>query len=245
MFEKRVNLFGLLIDDISLSRAIEIARVSFISSGQRVFFTPNLEMLEGARKSDETNKILNSASVLLPDGAGVLLASRFVGTPIKNKVAGIDFGEELISLCEKGEKSIFLLGASHQVVKKAAKKLIKKHPKLKICGIHNGYFKKDEEATVISKIQRANPDVLLVCMGFPKQERFVYEHKNELSGVKVIACLGGALDIWSGRKRRAPDIIKKVHLEWLWRILSEPRRVPRFVSSLPVLFYAVWNEEKF
>ena len=238
MFEKRVNLFGLEIDDISLVRAKELAKVSLLGGDARVFFTPNLEMLEEARKNEEIKKILNSASVLLPDGAGVLLVSKILDTPIENKAAGIDFGEELIALCEKENKKLFLLGGANGIAKNAAQNLIKKHPNLKICGIHNGYFQKEDESEVIKKIQCANPDVLIVCMGFPKQERFVYEHKKDLAKIKVITCLGGALDIWAGKKRRAPKVLQKIHLEWLWRILGEPRRVKRFFSSLPALFHA-------
>lgn len=241
MLQKKVNLFGIDIDDISLARATEIARTSILGGESRVFFTPNLEFLEGARKSEEIKRILNSASILLPDGAGVLLASKIAGTPIKNKVAGIDFGEEVISLCEKESKSVFLLGGKSGIVKKGAKNLKKKHPNLKICGIHNGYYKKEDECALIKKIQRAKPDVLIVCTGFPKQERFVYEHKNDLSQVKVIACLGGAIDIWAGRKKRAPKVLRKAHLEWLWRIAGEPWRAKRFISSLPTLFYAARN----
>ena len=241
MMQKRVNLFGLTVDDISLSRATELARVSLISGESRVFFTPNLEMLEGARKNEETRKILNSGSVLLPDGAGLLLASRFLGVPIKNKASGIDFGEELIALAEDEGASVFLLGGAKGVAKRAAKKQLIKHPNLKICGIHNGYFEKENEGDIIKKIQKARPDILIVCMGFPRQESFVCEHRDELSSVKVFACLGGALDVWSGKKKRAPKVIQMARLEWLWRILGEPKRATRFVSSLPALFYAIRN----
>ena len=239
MLQKKVNLFGLEIDDIPLSRAIELSKVSLAGGEGRVFFTPNLEMLEGARKNEETKMILNFASVLLPDGAGLLLASHFVGNLIQNKVAGIDFGEELIALCEREGKSIFLLGGASGVAKKSAKNLTKKHPNLKICGIYHGYFQKDGENKIIEKIQLSNPDVLIVCMGFPRQERFIYEHRNALDNIKVITCLGGALDIWAGKKLRAPDIVRRIHLEWLWRIIGEPWRARRFISSLPALFYAV------
>ena len=238
MFQKRVDLFGLCVDDISLTRAVELVKISFLSGDKRVFYTPNLEMLEGARRNEETKKILNSASVLLPDGEGLLLASRLMGEAIQNKVSGIDFGEELIALCKEEGKSVFLLGGAPSIAKKAAKKLIKKHPKLNICGIHDGYFSSRDEGALIKKIQRAEPDALIVCMGFPKQEKFVYEHRNDFRDVKVIACLGGALDVWSGKKTRAPDIVQRARLEWLWRILCDPRRAKRFVISLPALFYA-------
>ena len=209
MLQKRVNLFGLEINDISRTRALELARVSILGGESRVFFTPNLEMLEEARKNEETRKILNSASILIPDGSGVILASRFRGKPIENKIAGIDFGEDLIALAEKEDARVFLLGGARGIAKRAAKNLIKKHPNLKICGIHNGYF--DDENEIIKKIQRANPDILIVCMGFPKQENFVYQYKDDFSNIKVITCLGGAIDVWSGKKKRAPKILQKAH----------------------------------
>ena len=241
MLKKTVNLFGIEITDISLSRSIELARVSLLSGESRVFFTPNLEMLQEARKSKEIRDTLNRASVLLPDGVGVLMVSKIVGTQIENKVAGIDFGEKLLALAEKENATVFLLGGKTGVAKKAAIRLLKKHPKLKICGIHCGYFNEDQESEIVKKIKRANPDILIVCMGFPKQEHFVCQHKNDFLDIKVITCLGGAIDVWSGRKKRAPKIWQKAHLEWAWRIMGDPRRTVRFVSSLPALFHAAWN----
>lgn len=239
MLQKKVNLFGLEIDDISKDRVLELAKLSLKGGDKRIFFTPNLEMLEKVRKDEKTRRILSSAQVLLPDGTGVLLASKFLGAPIENKVAGIDFGEGLIALAEREGASIFLLGGANGVAKRAAKNLLKKHKNLKISGIHNGYFENEDE--IIQKIQRADPDILIVCMGFPKQENFIFKYKKELSNIKVITCLGGAIDVWSGRKMRAPSLLRKAHLEWLWRIVGEPHRIARFVSSLPALFYALRN----
>jgi N-acetylglucosaminyldiphosphoundecaprenol N-acetyl-beta-D-mannosaminyltransferase len=140
MSKKSVNLFGLNISDISFERSMELVRLSLLSGESRVFFTPNLEMLEEARKNKQIRNLINSASVLLPDGVGVLLASRIVGTPIFNKVPGIDFGEGALAVAENESAKVFLLGGKNGVAKKAAKKLLKRYPKLKICGIHNGYF---------------------------------------------------------------------------------------------------------
>ena len=242
MLKKYVNLFGVKIDDISLLRATMLARTSLRDGEGRIFFTPNLEMLEMARKNGEIRDLLNSASVLLPDGEGVLLTSRLMKTPIKNKVAGIDFGESLVALAEKEGKSVFLLGAKEGVAKNAAKNLINRFPNLKICGIHSGYFSSEEEVDIIAKIKRANPDILIVCMGFPRQERFVVKHKSELESIKVVACLGGALDVWSGRKKRAPKFIRNARLEWLWRTAIEPKRALRLAKSLPVLAFALGNK---
>ena len=244
MLKKTVNLFGLNISDISYARAMELAKVGLLSGESRVFFTPNLEMLETARKNKEIRNLLNSASVLLPDGVGLLLASRMVDTPIYNKVPGIDFGEGLISLAEKENKKVFLLGGRNGVAKKAAKKLLKKHPDLHICGIHSGYFNGEEESKIIRKIKRAEPDILIVCMGFPRQESFVEAHKEEFSQINIVACLGGALDVWSGRKARAPHFVRKINLEWAWRTVTEPQRIVRVARSLPTLGVALAEKTK-
>ena len=244
MLKKTVNLFGLDFADVSLERAVELARVSLHSGESRVFFTPNLEMLEEARKNEKIRSLLNSASVLLPDGVGVLLASKIVGAPIENRVAGIDFGERLISVAENENAKVFLLGGKSGVAKKAAKRLLKKHPKLHICGIHNGYFNEEEEKEILKKIKKVEPDILIVCMGFPRQESFVDVHREELSQIKIVACLGGALDVWAGLKIRAPYCVRKINLEWAWRIVIEPKRVVRVVKSLPILAFALGDEFK-
>ena len=240
MLKKYVDLFGLRIDNISLMRALALARASLHSGEQRIFFTPNLEMLEGARKSEEIRETLNSASVLLPDGIGILLASNLFQTPLRTQIAGIDFGEKMIALAEKEEKSVFLLGGHPGVAKKAAKNLLIKHPNLKICGIHNGYFENEDE--VVQKINKSAPDILIVCMGFPRQESFVVRHEEDFQNIKVITCLGGALDVWSGKKARAPEFLQKAHLEWAWRTVIEPKRALRLIKSLPVLAFALGDK---
>ena len=242
MLKKTVNLFGLNFTDIPISRATELAKVSLLSGEGRVFFTPNLEMLEEARRDVKTRDLLNSASVLLPDGVGVLIASKLIGAPIENKVPGIDFGVGLIDIAENEGAKVFLLGGKSGVAKKAAKRLMKKHPKLHICGIHNGYFDKEEENAIVKKIKKAEPDILIVCMGFPRQEQFIYAHREEFSQIKIIACLGGALDVWAGRKIRAPYFVRKINLEWAWRMVIEPQRVVRVAKSLPALAFALGHE---
>ena len=242
MLKKSVNLFGLEISDISIRRAWELARASLLSGERRVFFTPNLEMLEAARKSHQIKSLLNSASVLLPDGVGVLIVSRLLNAPISSKVPGIDFGEGLIALCEREGKSVFLLGGRIGIAKKAAKNLLKKHPRLKICGIHDGYYNEKQEIELVNKIKRAESEVLIVCMGFPRQEKFVVSHQNDFADIKVIACLGGAVDIWSGKKKRAPEFLRRTHLEWAWRTVIEPQRVIRIAKSLPVLAFALGDK---
>lgn len=239
MSEKRVNLFGLRISDISMSEALYLAKMGLDLGEQSVFFTPNFEMLAAARENGFIRELLNGASATLPDGVGLRVVGALLGRPIKNTVAGIDFGENVLALAEEKGEGVFLLGGKVGVAERAALNIKKAHPKVKICGVHHGFFDRREEKSVIEKINSSGASILIVCMGFPYQEKFVFEHKNALSGVKLFLCLGGALDVWSGDVKRAPEPIRHKHLEWLWRILNQPQRAGRFIRSTPVLFDAL------
>lgn len=239
MLQKRVNLFGLFVDDITMDEALEKAEKALCKDTEKeVIFTPNLEVLNGARQSEAVRKILNSASISLADGIGLRVVAFLVGVPLKNTVPGIDFGENLLSLAEKTSSRVFLLGAKDGIAQKATHNLKIKMPNLNICGTHHGYFTDDEIDSICDKINESGAQILIVCRGFPKQEKFVLLAKNKLPNIKIFACLGGSLDVWAGNVGRAPLSIRKMHLEWLWRIILEPERAERLLLSLPTLFLA-------
>ena len=238
MLQKSVNLFGLFIDDIDIETAILFAQRAIASGEQVSFFTPNLEMLSSARKSEEIRKMLNSATYLIPDGFGLKLVARMLGEKLENTVAGIDFGELLLKSAQKSGAGVFLLGGKRGVAKLALSKLKQKYPHLKICGTYHGYFNENDVNGVCDLINSSNANVLIVCRGFPLQEKFVLDYRCQLPTVNVFACLGGALDVWSGKYKRAPLSIREMHLEWLWRMAQDPSRIRRFVSSLPIIIVA-------
>lgn len=192
-------------------------------------FTPNAEMLGRAALDTHIAELLNEGDLNTPDGVGVIWAAKKLGYPLPERVAGIELGEHTIAHCAAEGYRVFLLGGERGVADRAAESLKKIHPNLCICGTHHGYFDPDsEENEVLLKIiSKASPDLLIVCLGFPRQERWVTENRPRLTSVKVMMALGGSLDVWSGRRRRAPRIIRRLKLEWLWRILREPSRIPR------------------
>jgi len=192
-------------------------------------FTPNLEMLSGAKHYPTLHALLGEADLLLPDGIGVQLLSRF---RVKKRIAGIDAGEFLLTLAEENGYRVYLLGGKHRVAKAAADRLTERFPALSIVGVHHGYFKETEESSVIDKIRAAAPDFLFVCMGFPRQEEFLVRNHNVLPSVRMALGLGGALDVWSGNIRRAPFWMQKCGLEWLYRLLKQPSRLPRLLRSI-------------
>lgn len=240
MSEKRINLFGIFIDDLSLDEAMEKVHTALSGKGAISVFTPNLEILDGARRSDGAKSMLNTADLSLPDGTGLRIVSALLGKTIKNTTPGIDFGEELLCLCAKEKKRVFLLGGREGVAEKAAENLRKKLPSLIICGTRDGYFHKNEIQNVCDGINASRAEVLIVCRGFPRQESFVCEAKQYLSEIKIFACLGGSLDVWAEEVKRAPLPLRRAHLEWLWRISQEPERIERFLYSLRTLFEALY-----
>lgn len=206
-----------------------------------VIFTPNAEILYRASRSHPLSELLLKADLLLADGAGVVAASHLLKAPLPCRITGIDTAEFILWEASKNGLSVYLLGGRESVAERAAKALMKKYPKLRICGYHHGYFKSSDD--MIRHISDASPDILFVCLGFPAQERFIIENAHNLPSLRLSIGLGGSLDVWSGDTCRAPMAMQKVGLEWLYRLCSDPKRIKR----LPYLigFSARVIKEKF
>lgn len=232
-----IKLYGVKIDNVTREEAVY--RALRTTGEPCVVFTPNALMLEHARRDAELARLLNRASLSLPDGAGVLWAAQKMGTPLFERVAGIDFGAEVLSRAERAGLRVFLLGGDEGVAKRAAEHLQKKHPRLCICGTTWGYFDKngEENTRVLSYIRACRPHILFVCMGFPVQERWVTENLHHLTELRLIACLGGSLDVWAGDLNRAPLWMSRIGLEWLWRMLRQPKRF----AALPKMLSFLWH----
>lgn len=234
---KSVYLAGIRIDDVSLEEAVERAL-----GGQAPCFavTPNAVMLDACRRDPRLTGLLSGADLSLCDGMGVYLCAKRQGTPLSTRVAGIEFGEALIARAARDGLRVFLLGGGEGVAEKAAARLTERYTGLTVCGHFWGYFDRsgDEDRRVTALIRAAHPDILLVCFGFPLQEEWIASHLHLLDGVRVVAGLGGALDIWSGNTHRAPKIVSKCGLEWAWRMSLEPKRL----KHLPALLRcALWR----
>ncbi len=240
---EEIKLYGVKIDNVTKDEAVY--RALRATGEPCVVFTPNALMLERARKDVSLAKLLGRASLSLPDGAGVLWAAQKMGTPLCERVAGIDFGAELLTRAERAGLRVFLLGGGEGVAERAAENLRKKHPRLCICGTTWGYFNKmgEENTRIVSYIRACRPDILLVCMGFPVQERWVVDNLHHLTDIRTIACLGGSLDVWSGDIRRAPVWISRAGMEWLWRMLRQPRRLVALPEMLSFLWHVPQKEE--
>lgn len=237
MEENRINILGVPVDLIDKEAAMARFEELFPQEGVTAVYTPNSEIVENASRDPELKKLIGSAELIIPDGIGLVYASKFVGHPLEERVTGIDFLESIIAYLEKNGKSVYFLGSKPGVAEKAAEKIREKYPDLLVAGTHDGYFKAEEESGIIEIINNSGADFLCVALGAPKQEKFIYDHKNELKVHGAIG-VGGSLDVWSGDLKRAPEFYQKHGLEWLYRFIQQPGRIGR-IMKLPVFMLKV------
>ena len=250
MDNTRIDVLGVGFDDISIdqavSRAFEIIKRSDSRSesgfhntvcGNKAYaVTPNPEIVWMARQNEALHTALEGAEMVLPDGIGIIYGARILGTPFRNgRGPGIDFITALLEKIAEHGVRVFLLGSKPGIACDAGVKLSEKYPGLVIVGAADGFFTDDEQ--LIEQINAANPDLLLVCLGAPKQELWMAENIRRLS-VALCAGLGGALDVFAGKVKRAPVFFRKSGLEWLYRVIREPRRIKRSMK-LPLFLIAV------
>ena len=227
--KNKVNILGVKVDKINIPDTAKKIMSFICSDGKYVVCTPNSEMIMQAYRNEEFKNVLNSADIVTADGIGVVYASKILKNPITERCSGYDIACELLSHLEKSGKSVYLFGSKPGVPEAAKVNMIKKHPKLNVVGVSNGYCDEKREQEIIADINEKNPDVVFVCLGVPKQEFWIYNHKDELNA-KVFIGLGGTLDVFAGNVKRAPDIYIKLGIEWLYRLIKEPKRFFRMLD---------------
>lgn len=236
--EMRTDVLHVGFDNVTMGEAVEKAKKLLKEDGFKYIVTPNPEIVWMCRKDKELHGVIDGAAMVIPDGIGIIYGAKILGRPLKEKVPGADFAELLFDEMAKEGQSVYLLGAKPGVADLAAEKLMEKHPGLKVCGTADGYFKEDEP--VIEKINEAKPDLLLVCLGAPKQEFWMKRNGDKLNARLAIG-LGGSLDVYSGVTQRAPEKWQKMNLEWLYRLIKEPSRFGRQLRLPAFLFAVIWQ----
>ena len=232
------DILGTRIDCVDKASAEREIKERLIKNKRTAMFTPNLLMI-GRAASPKAENILNAASLNVSDGSGVCLALRYRKIKNAERTAGIDVARSALEFAARQSLRVYLLGGKIGVAERAADKLTKEIEGICICGTHHGYFDlcrdNDEYTSVIADVKRSRADVLIVCLGYPRQEKFITDVFDTLDGVRLFMALGGSLDVWSGEVRRAPALIQRLHLEWLWRCILEPHRFKN-ACALPVYF---------
>jgi len=242
--KERIELFGVPINKINCQQAIE-RLISFVDQKTPCFVvTPDTLAVLRARKDNQYLNVTKKADLVTPDGAGILWAATTLDNPLIERITGIDLINQICLSAVKKKYRLYLLGAKEEVIEKTAKNLEKQYPGINIVGYHHGYFNQLESAShqgennekeIIREIKKKRPDFLLVGMGVPKQEFWISKYKDELE-VPVCIGVGGSFDVLSGKIPRAPLWMQNHGMEWIFRLIKEPKRVKRAIA-LP---YFIW-----
>lgn len=225
--QKRIDVLGIGFDNLSMDEAVKAAIDCIHCHSGAWAVTPNPEIVMLARSNPALSEAIEKAALVVPDGIGIIYAAKILRTPLRSKLPGIDLACGIMRKLSEEAGRVYLLGAKPGIAEKAAETLLTNYPGLIICGMHNGYFNDDEP--IIASIRDVRPDLLLVCLGAPKQELWMCSHAAELD-VGLMIGLGGSLDVFAGAVQRAPQSWQKLGLEWLYRLLKEPKRIGRMMK---------------
>lgn len=239
---KMTQILDVPFDALTMGEAVEKVK-GFLQDGKQHYIcTPNPEIVMEAQDDRELMKILREADLVVPDGIGVVWASRYSEIRLTERVAGYDLVQNLFKAIDGTNEGVYFFGGAPGVASAAARQMKKKYPNLQIVGGHNGYFDDLEEHKIISDIQHAAPSVLLVGLGAPKQEKWMVEHLKE-TGAKIAIGIGGSFDVMAGNVKRAPKVFQKLGLEWFYRLITQPTRWKRMMR-LPKFIITVLRKQK-
>lgn len=243
---ERVNILGVDIDNVTLKDAKNRV-LDFIKAdeGLKSIYTPNSEIVMEASKNEKFINVLNQGNLIIADGIGLVYASKIRKKPLEERVTGFDLSIEILDLADKNGFKIYLLGCEEGVADRAKEEIEKSYPNAKVVGTHSGFFKgyhigyenHEEENAIIDEINDSGADILFVGLGAPKQE-FWIEHNKERLNVKVAIGNGGTMNIIAGDAKRAPEFFQKAGLEWLYRLIKEPKRITRQIQ-LPIFLLTI------
>ena len=237
----RVEVLGVGFDNITMDQAVAEGVRLMGTDGMHYIVTPNPEIVELCRDDPEAMEIINGADLVVADGIGVIYGAKILGTPLKGRVPGIELAQNLMTRMAENGKTLFLLGAKPGVAEEAGRRLQLAYPGLKVVGTHDGYFKEDEP--VVTKIRESGADVVFVCLGAPKQEKWIKKN-GDATGAHLLIGLGGCLDVFSGTVQRAPEIFQRLGLEWLHRLIKNPSRAGRMMKLPLFLVHAAKERGK-
>lgn len=243
----KVAILGVNIDNLSYQEAVEQVNEFLQSRHQHYIVTPNPEFLVKAHSDKLFKEILNYADLAVADGVGLVHAARWLGQKLQ-RTTGVDLFWHLCELAQHEAAPIFLLGGDENVAEAAAAVLHKNFPRLLIVGAQSGGVVSDDgtetsDEQLILKINQAQPKLLFVAFGQPKQEKWIFSHLDQLASVKVAMGVGGSLDFISGNVTRAPEVLRSLGLEWLYRLFKEPWRWKRIYTAVVVFPFLVLKQK--
>ncbi|MDI6861667.1 MAG: WecB/TagA/CpsF family glycosyltransferase [Caldisericia bacterium] len=234
---EKVDILGIKVDNLTQDEVLQ-RLIHFIKEKKfHLIFTINSENATKVLENKKFFEVIKNADLIIPDGIGIIIASKILKKPLKERIPGIDISYKLMEVADKEGYKIVLIGGKEGISEKAKENLKKVFKNLNIIKTYSGYFCEDEEEKIVSEIEMIKPDILLVGMGSEKQEIWIWKHKDRFKNIGVCIGVGGTLDIWAGEKKRAPKFIQKMGLEWLYRVLIEPKRFFRIIKIFRFIYF--------
>ncbi len=221
----RYNIMGCPVDNLSMQETVDLIGSSIKNHVKLQHVVVNAAKIVAMHKDVELKKSVVSSDIINADGQAVVWASKFLGTPLKERVTGIDLMENLIQLAYRNNYKIFFFGAKEEVVFKVVDKYSKAYSKDIVAGYRNGYFKKEEESIIAQEIASSGANILFVAITSPTKEIFLHQNREVLKSVDFTMGVGGSFDVVSGLVKRAPLWMQNSGLEWLYRVIQEPKRM--------------------
>lgn len=233
----RIAVLNVMIDVVTMKEAVDRVEQFITVRKPHLVVTPNAEMIMMANDDKSLAQIINNADLVVPDGAGVVWAARYNDDVMPERVAGYDLVQNLLTVAATKKYRIYMLGGAPGIVDKAKLVAEERYPGVQIMGTRHGFFSKLDEPAIVSDIKACRPDILLVALGVPRQEKWLTEYSKQIDAPVAIG-VGGTFDVMAGTVRRAPLWMQNANLEWFYRLISEPRRairmlaLPRFVMQV-------------
>ena len=212
----------------SASSFHDIVKENLIKNKKTFIVTANPETIMIAEDNQKFKQaLLDDNTVIIPDGIGIIKGAKILGYNMVETIPGVELCSKLFEYCNEFKKSVFLLGAKKEVVEKLVSVIESNYPEAIVCGYENGYV--EDKQAAFDKIVSLKPDVVLVALGIPHQELLIYDNLKKFDK-GIFVGVGGSFDVLSGTKKRAPKLFRKLHIEWLYRLLKEPKRIKRFFN---------------
>ena len=244
MNKNRISLLNTFVDNLSMDETLRAVNKVIIDKQQIHHTVVNAGKIVALQKDLILRNSVNSADIINADGQAVVWASRFLGKPLKERVAGVDLMERIVEEAFKNNYRIFFFGAKEEVVQEVVKMYIQKYSSEIIAGYRNGYFKKEEEISIAKQIIDSRANILFVAISSPTKENFLFDHKQLLSKVNFIMGVGGSFDVVAGIVNRAPVWMQNFGLEWFYRLIQEPKRMwKRYLLGNSKFIFLVLQEK--
>ncbi|MCQ6276840.1 WecB/TagA/CpsF family glycosyltransferase [Bacillus sp. V3B] len=234
---KFVDVLGIQFINISFFEMGRVIKENIKNNKKTFIVTANPEIVMHSYENERYRNIVQSAHYVVPDGHGILLASKLLKHPIEERIAGYDLMTHLLNEANQEKWKVYLLGGKEEVNKKAVDRIQKQFPHLKLVGHHHGYFSL-EDKEVPHEIHQLKPDLVFVALGFPRQEEWIDHHFSTFDKGIFIG-VGGSIDVLAGNVKRAPEFWQKIQLEWLYRLIQQPSRWRRMLALPKFLFKIV------